>query len=426
MSLEKDEGFLEAPQVSGDCAIAIALPRERRILHPLTRVSVSLGLLVTSLLILKLAPVPFFWLYLAWAAVLFGAMFFVRGDWPRAILLNIGILLCMFAGVEAYFVRYEYTPPTISPGFNVHDEVLGWAPAKSSRGYSMEPGPRGVFHGPRQSVFDVTYTIDSNGLRIAPPWRKEDLLGTVLFFGCSYTFGLGLNDDQTLPYQFSAQSGGRYRTINFAFNGYSSAEMLAAIEHGKVRQIVDAPPKYAFYAAIPHHVWRVAGKISWGGSEPRYVMEPDGRIQQAGFFRDRQPHAQSVGLAQKISAQLNKSATWRIFTTSDSRITEDDIRLYLATVRRSQELLEAEYPGIQFKVILWPNAGAHETTLQRNTYNELQAGFNRLGIPVLRAEDILPNFKANESKFTLSAVDPHPNALANRLLANYLLNEIGK
>ena len=65
-------------------------------------------------------------------------------------------------------------------------------------------------------LHNVTYTTESNGLRVAPPWRKNDLAGTVLFFGCSFTFGEGLNDSETLPYQVGIQSGGRYRTLNFA------------------------------------------------------------------------------------------------------------------------------------------------------------------------------------------------------------------
>ncbi len=420
---------IKIPDFAGEAGtrdILAAVPPTKRTAQPhMFLAFISAFTIIASLVIMKCVALPFFWLWLAWATVFFGAMFVVRRDWPRAILFNVGIVLCLLAGAEAYLVRYEYTPPTISPGFNVRDEVLGLAPAKSTQGHSVERGPRGLFHGPRGQIFDVTYTIDSNGLRIAPPWHKEDSAGTLLFFGCSYTFGLGLNDNETLPYQVGAQSGGRYRISNFAFNGYSPAEMLAAIEHGMVRRAVDTPPRYAFYVAMPHHVWRVAGKISWGGFEPRYVLDANGMVHQAGYFEERQPLAVRFGLDRRVAAQLNKSVTWRILSNSDSRLTEDDVRLYFALVRRSQELLTAEYPGIQFQVILWPNAGANETTLQRSAHEELQQGFRRMGISVHKVEDILPGYKENEAKFTLSPVDSHPNALADRLLARYVLNEVG-
>ena len=37
--------------------------------------------------------------------------------------------------------------------------------------------------------------------------------------------------------------------------------MLAAIEHGMVGRVVDTTPTFAFYSAIPDHVWRVAGRV---------------------------------------------------------------------------------------------------------------------------------------------------------------------
>ena len=151
-------------------------------------------------------------------------------------------------------------------GFTVHDDVLGWAPAKGIEAHAFKAGPPGLFHGPSGVLFDVDYTIDSSGLRVAPSWRKDDLTGTVLFFGCSFTFGEGLKDNETLPYQVGVQSRGRYRTFNFAFEAYGPNQMLAQIEHGMVQRVVDTTPQYAFYVAIPIHVWRVAGRDAWGRS----------------------------------------------------------------------------------------------------------------------------------------------------------------
>src|SRR5580700_8970859 len=95
---------------------------------------------------------------------------------------------------------------------------------------------------------------------VAPSYSKNDLARTIVFLGCSYAFGSGLEDNETLPYQLGVQSAGRYRTFNFSFEGYSPAQMLAQIEHGIVRRVVDGSPQYAYYIAIPHHVWRVAGR----------------------------------------------------------------------------------------------------------------------------------------------------------------------
>jgi hypothetical protein len=156
------------------------------------------------------------------------------------------------------------------------------------------------------------------------------------------------------------------------------------------------------------------------------VLNADGTVRRAGFFNDSKPLAERLGFTSRVAKRLNKSAIWQVLSTRDSRITEDDVRLYLALVRRSEELLTAQYPALRFHVILWPNAGASNTAQQRSTYHELQDGFRRMGIPVALAEDILRGYRAHPEMFQLSPVDTHPNALANRLLAQYVLRKIAQ
>jgi hypothetical protein len=383
--------------------------------------SMLLAAVAASLLILKFAPAPFFWLWLTWAAAMFAAVPLVRGSWPRAILLDLGIVTCMLAVAEAYLVQHEYLGPVISSGFYVKDDVLGWAPRKGMLVHAFKANAGGLFHHSAGTLFDVTYTINSNGLRVAPQWSKNDLAGTALFFGCSYTFGEGLRDSETLPYQVGLLSEGRYRTINFAFEAYSPAQMLAGLEHDRVQQLVDTPPTYAFYVAAPIHVWRVAGRTSWGRHAPRYVLTEDGTVRQAGYYDTKSLDEKlGFGYDSRIMGQLDKSALWRTLSNRDFRVTDDDIRLYLAVVRRSQELLTAQYPGIQFHIILWPNQNAPQ---QRYVYEKMRTGFLQMGYPVHLVEAILPDYWSHDrSRYILGPGDHHPNALADRLLAKFVLS----
>jgi hypothetical protein len=406
----------------GFTALRFAKPGEKVAWQLSLPASIMLTAVAASLLILRAAPAPFFWIWVTWAVGLFAATLCVRGVWLRPILFNLGFVVWLLAAAEAYLITHEYTNTTFSDGFIVHDPVLGRAPAKAMQAHAFKAGPAGLFHGPTGVLFDVDYTIDSNGLRVAPPSRRANLAGTVLFFGCSFTFGEGLQDNETLPYQVGVQSGGRYRIFNFAFEGYSPAQMLAEIEHGMVSRVVDTTPRYAFYVAIPNHVWRVAGRTAWGGHAPRYVLSANGTVHQEGYFEDGRPLAERLGIRRGVR-QLNKSAIWRMLSMSDSRITDDDIRLYFAVVRRSQELLTAQYPEIQFRVILWPNQSALQ---QRATYVKLRDGFRRMGIPLDLVEDILPGYSADRTPYILGSSDHHPNALADRLLAHYVLSKISQ
>jgi len=378
---------------------------------------------VLSLLALKFAPAPFFWVCIAFATACFVTLFCVHGSWPRAAFWNAGVFAMLLAGGEAYFIRHEYTVPIYPEGgYFVQDDVLGWMPTKGIRAHAIKPGPASVFHGPEGRLFDVYYTIDSNGLRVAPPYSKDNLAGTILFFGCSFTFGEGLKDDETLPYQIGIQSGGKYRTYNFAFHAYNPAQMLGAVEHGMVSRILDSPPQVIYYAAIPGHVWRAAGRVAWGWHAPRFVMAADGSVHQDGNYEGKVPLAIRIGLGNRIAKQLDKSAMWRALSKSDSNVTDDDYRLYFAIVMRSKELLHNQYPQTQFRVLLWPPTLPQE----RAAYDKIRERFRQMGIPVDLVAAALPNYGTRELNYLLSPTDRHPNALANRLLAQHILETVAR
>jgi hypothetical protein len=70
---------------------------------------------------------------------------------------------------------------------------------------------------------------------------------------------------------------------------------------------------------------------------------------------------------------------------------------------------------------LWPNQDAPQ---QLYAYEKMREGFRRMGFRLHLVDDILPGFARDRSPYILSSVDHHPNALADRLLAQYLLNKV--
>lgn len=47
-----------------------------------------------------------------------------------------------------------------------------------------------------------------------------------------------VNDNETAAYQVGEMSSGNYRIFNFGFKGYGPHQMLSAIEHSLVEDIV--------------------------------------------------------------------------------------------------------------------------------------------------------------------------------------------
>src|ERR1700683_2141885 len=115
----------------------------------------------------------------------------------------------------------------------------------------------------------VTYRFGGSGLREIPtsvqggPYR-------VVFFGCSFMFGHGVEDDQTLPYYFVREARGTFEGFNFAGDGWGPHQMLREIETGFVRRVAGTPD-LAIYEAIPDHLRRVAGRAPWEDG-PKYEL----------------------------------------------------------------------------------------------------------------------------------------------------------
>ena len=68
----------------------------------------------------------------------------------------------------------------------------------------------------------ITYTCNSQNYR-APEWDTIDWSNSVVMFGCSQVFGVGVNDDQTLGYYLSELLG--KPVINLGIPGGSSMSL---------------------------------------------------------------------------------------------------------------------------------------------------------------------------------------------------------
>jgi hypothetical protein len=119
-------------------------------------------------------------------------------------------------------------------------------------GYIILPGKRivtSVLKSPNKSViYDVKYTINQYGLRqvsTPPNGRPSDESKPIFFFGDSFTFGEGVNDQDTLPQQFSVLSG--LRAVNFGVHGYGPHQILRELETARPRIVEPRDPLAIVY-----------------------------------------------------------------------------------------------------------------------------------------------------------------------------------
>ncbi len=366
--------------------------------------------IAVSVLSLQLV-MPYVWIFLTWFFVLLYATFSTTRPSAKPVWFNIAVVMLTLGVFEAYLwtnqglVRNVVTKRCVD---HKHD-ILGYSPrpdvAISHARYFND-----------QLLWDVVYTFDSNRLRASPPSDTAHSLGTILFFGGSFTFGSGVQDHETAPFLTGMKTHGMYRVYNFAYRGYGPHQMLSAIEQGMVQSVVQGVPNYAIYQCVPGHVMRCAGMVNWDQHGPRYVLDENGKAIRNGRFGDQVDQSGET-LKQMMSAQLRKSLVLHRVLGEDYHFNPANVRLFLEVIDKSKRLLESRYPGIEFHVLFWD----HVTDRRWLSVTEALIG---RGMQVHLISEILPDFPNYLSKYAAAQHDGHPNALAHEILAEYISQQI--
>lgn len=265
---------------------------------------------------------------------------------------------------------------------HVADADLGYAPRPGARVRALRRSERGV-------VFDARYAIGDDGWRITP----GDPSGPpIVFFGCSFTFGQGVGDDDTLPARVSAALGGTAHVESRAATGYGPHQMLRLLETGRAEI---APGTRVLYQALGDHVRRVAGKTPWDDAGPRYVLDGDG-VRFAGPL-----HAPLLRPLRQIAARLVKYGLLPVRAFGYD-VDEDERELFVRIVAASAE--HVTRAGGRFTVAFWDDGPAEAALADR-----LEAR----GIEVWRISALLPGVDRGP---LMIPGDTHPGPELYRLL----------
>lgn len=386
--------------------------------------------ILASCVSIQAAILPFVWLAAATIVTLALLCFNARRVVTRVLLINLGAAVMAFGWCELYL--WMTTPEKTNAyccdnAYMIRDDHFGMVPRKNYSATHVKT----INAVP---IYNVTYTIDKNGLRIAPPYEERNVLGSVLFFGCSFTIGEGVPDHEAMPYVTGMLSHGRYAIYNFGFHGYGTQQMLAALEGESLNSIVSVPPKYIIYQAIPYHLQRISGLIGWFPHAPRYRQADNGHIVQQGNFdtvTDESRYSRverfwrsSGSIGQAASTTLRKSFVYNKLVSPFRNLSEEDVQLFLAMVTQARNAAKLRYPESEFHVLLWDNMFRQQDFLP--LLRPILDGLKSQQIAVHLLSNIIPDYDGSvpDTRYELDARDSHPNPLTHRLLASYIASEI--
>jgi hypothetical protein len=291
--------------------------------------------------------------------------------------------------------------------FIFDDNLLGYAPKKNSRVKVRE------YFG-NKFVYRAVYTIGADGLRVMPPHKKTNPAGCIVFFGDSFTFGDGLNDDQTYPYLVARQLGKSYAAYNFGFSGYGPHQMLAELQAKRVQSIVDCRPTQFFFLFLSSHVARAVGINPSHRAQPRYRLDGNGRAVRDGTMRDPLRLFANLTIPRWT---VDRFRTWQRLFGRTRALSSGDVALTIAVMREAVNLTRKRYPGSAFDVILFDyrNDPAIMSAVER--------ALNAIKVGTYRISHVVPDITVHPDRY-LIAMDGHPNARLDALLADYIANAI--
>lgn len=125
--------------------------------------------------------------------------------------------------------------------------------------------------------FTVTYRLDGDGWRQLPAPVAGRAQGAVWFLGCSYTFGVGVEDDEVYVHRLAAAAWPHLQVRNFSVPAWGSTNAYLALED----QLEDQPaPRAVVYGWIDDHRIRNSLRRSWFGRTnaalvPRFDVDGD-------------------------------------------------------------------------------------------------------------------------------------------------------
>jgi len=136
-----------------------------------------------------------------------------------ALCFSYALFLALFLGfdlLQSYRGLRKNDGTERSGRFMMKDEWLGWKPL-----------PGGTATVKRAGEYDAAYAVDAQGFRKTPEAVSPEL--SIYLFGDSFTFGNGVNDDETFPSRMAAALKGRVRVCNAGVPGYGITQMYARL-----------------------------------------------------------------------------------------------------------------------------------------------------------------------------------------------------
>jgi len=335
--------------------------------------------------------------------------------------VGLGITALLFYGAERLFYRLNRPEPTVGNAApappQVHyegDYTVDFFRPDDLLGYTVKPDARmtSIKKSDDTVIYDVVYSIDKYHRRVTPVEGPEQRHKFLLFFGDSFTFGEGVQDDETLPY-YVAQSAPEYQPYNYGLSGYGPQEMLAKLQSDDLAHEVTETEGIAIYTFIDAHVERAIGSMyiynAWGNRMPYYTIDWQGNLVRRGNFTTGRPLLSILYLA------LGQSEIAKYYHVNiPPRLTDRHYAFTARVIAEARDTFRAKFNSDEFYVVIYPDEGDYA--------EDIIPHFEQLGLKYLNYDE---RIKLSSEEGLSIAGDGHPTGKAHQMVAKWIVEDLG-
>jgi len=305
-------------------------------------------------------------------------------------LLLLPLLFC----VVGYFASESNCSAKIEGVKKVKDPLLGYK-------YQPMGKRKETLFYKNTFVKTVSYSYDSFGRRSMPYHLQPTKV--ILFFGCSFTYGDGVNDNETLPY-YVYMKDTNSNVFNYAVDGYGPQQAYVLSRDLDLKKEINNGNANGVYVYIEDHVKRAIPCKShfWGWTNifPAFVLEKDNLVYKGNL--------QSTYPFKAILFSLLNNSLFFSGIDVPQTTTEKEYQLVAALIAKTGENFKRQFTTGNFSVFIYPNQDTAIVQFLR-----------KRNITVIIPPNILPS-----DSLYFFPHHGHPTPLANKIVANYLYSKL--
>ena len=305
-------------------------------------------------------------------------------------------------------------------GFYMWDSILGFK--------IQSPGEYHVTSynlGKKDTLFKTIYTIvgDTQQLGIDYPRRMAYKAGApekVIFLGCSFTFGEGIRDTSTLPYQYGRMAN--VSTVNMGYNSYGLHNVYEVYRNKFASQ--DNTGKVFVYSLLSDHLLRANGAYHWNPYGPYFIIRNDSIINTSYNDHHHKYMSQRPGIILSLNGSLTfiKDYFHKYYNRKKiAALSQEDYDRYFLMLKDMAKSIQRSKGRLI--VINWDYKKWHATSMGALDQPKFNRDVLALNGDLMTVVPVSKMINLDDQK-NFIPVDGHPTEYANSQISKHLFKLI--